>query len=98
MDGCRIRRAENPYSIHLTIVHCLNCSRSSERQQRRAFRIHAGLAKDLFGGSSSAASRPRGACLEAKPKSGLVLDGRQPPMASRAYRAGLATSCCIWIF
>jgi hypothetical protein len=54
--------------------------------------------KDLFGGSSSAASRPMGTCLEAKPKSGLVLDGRQPPMASRAYRAGLATSCCIWIF
>src|SRR6516165_12645647 len=56
LDGWRIRRATNPYSIHLTIVHCLNCSRSYERQQRRAFRIHAGLAKDLFGLSSSGAS------------------------------------------
>jgi hypothetical protein len=56
MDGCRIRRAENPYGIHLTIVHRLNCSQSSERQQRRAFIVHTGLAKDLFGCSSSAAS------------------------------------------
>ena len=56
LDDWRIRRAANLYGIHLTIVHCLNCSRSCERQQRRAFRIHAGLAKDLFGCSSTAGS------------------------------------------
>src|SRR5262249_1934075 len=49
MDGRRIRRAKDPDSIYLTIVHCLNCSRSYERQQRSGFRIHAAPAKDFVG-------------------------------------------------
>src|SRR6516165_6255444 len=61
MDGWCVRRAENPNGIHLTIVHCRNCSQSYERQQRSGFGIHAGLSKDLVGCSSSAASdRPDG--------------------------------------
>src|SRR5215469_3936465 len=56
LDGRRIRRAEDPYSIHLVIIQRLDCGCSCKRQQRRGFRIYTALAKDVFGRKSSAAS------------------------------------------
>src|SRR6516164_1867957 len=39
VDSRCIRRAEDPYSIHLAIIQCLDCSCCYKRQQRRGFRI-----------------------------------------------------------
>jgi hypothetical protein len=92
--GSRTFGATDANPLSISVIGCkadsIQCTKMSVHDPERT---SVGFTEPHLLGS-----RPMGACLDAKPKSGLVLDGRQPPMASRAYRAGLATSCCTWIF